>query len=192
MRADGQVLYCLALEYARHGDLSAFLARGGKGWSRSRRAARDRRHPRGARQAAPRPGAPSRPHAAERLRLRRPAPEARRLRHRPSAERSPRHHRAHDERADGAERHPRARRPEVAGARRRLSGGAAAGDADQGRRAGADPPARNPPARVQRSPEGDRLSLHRRAAEALRERRRDDRGAAHAARRRSRSACCGR
>ena len=27
-----QVLYCLSLEYARHGDLSAFLARTGKGW----------------------------------------------------------------------------------------------------------------------------------------------------------------
>jgi len=27
-----QVLYCLTLEYARHGDLSAFLARTGKGW----------------------------------------------------------------------------------------------------------------------------------------------------------------
>jgi serine/threonine protein kinase len=29
---DGQVLYCLALEYAKHGDLSAFLTRAGKGW----------------------------------------------------------------------------------------------------------------------------------------------------------------
>jgi len=27
------ILYCLALEYAPHGDLSAFLHRGGKGWS---------------------------------------------------------------------------------------------------------------------------------------------------------------
>jgi hypothetical protein len=33
IRANGQVLYCLTLEYARHGDLSAFLSRGGKGWS---------------------------------------------------------------------------------------------------------------------------------------------------------------
>jgi serine/threonine-protein kinase len=33
MRADGPVLYCLTLEYARHGDLSAFLARAAKGWS---------------------------------------------------------------------------------------------------------------------------------------------------------------
>ena len=33
MRADGRVLYYLALEYAEHGDLSAFLRRGGKGWS---------------------------------------------------------------------------------------------------------------------------------------------------------------
>ena len=29
---NGQVLYCLALEYARHGDLRAFLRRAGKGW----------------------------------------------------------------------------------------------------------------------------------------------------------------
>jgi len=33
MRGNGQILYCLALEYARHGDLSAFLNRGGKKWS---------------------------------------------------------------------------------------------------------------------------------------------------------------
>ena len=31
--AGGEVLYCLTLEYARFGDLSAFLSRGGKGWS---------------------------------------------------------------------------------------------------------------------------------------------------------------
>jgi len=33
MRADGRVLYCLTLEYARHGDLSAFLSRTPRGWS---------------------------------------------------------------------------------------------------------------------------------------------------------------
>src|SRR5437764_4510693 len=33
MRADGRILYCLTLEYARHGDLSAFLSHGGKGWT---------------------------------------------------------------------------------------------------------------------------------------------------------------
>jgi serine/threonine protein kinase len=33
LRADGRALYCLALEYARHGDLSAFLARTTTGWS---------------------------------------------------------------------------------------------------------------------------------------------------------------
>jgi serine/threonine-protein kinase len=33
MRPDGQVLYCLALEYARHGDLRAFLQRNAKGWT---------------------------------------------------------------------------------------------------------------------------------------------------------------
>src|SRR5436305_2270829 len=32
MRAHGGVVYCLTLEYARHGDLSAFLARTEKGW----------------------------------------------------------------------------------------------------------------------------------------------------------------
>jgi eukaryotic-like serine/threonine-protein kinase len=32
MRTDGKYLYCLALEYAPHGDLSTFLQRTGKGW----------------------------------------------------------------------------------------------------------------------------------------------------------------
>jgi len=32
MRPDGRVLYCLTLEYARHGDLSAFLSRSPRGW----------------------------------------------------------------------------------------------------------------------------------------------------------------
>ena len=32
MRADGRPLYCLTLEYARHGDLSSFLRRVGKPW----------------------------------------------------------------------------------------------------------------------------------------------------------------
>ena len=35
MRAEGRVLYCLALEYARHGDLRAYLHRRGKGWPES-------------------------------------------------------------------------------------------------------------------------------------------------------------
>ena len=35
IRADGRVLYCLTLEYARHGDLSAFLSRTTKGWTES-------------------------------------------------------------------------------------------------------------------------------------------------------------
>jgi serine/threonine-protein kinase len=33
MRQDGRVLYYLALEYACHGDLSAYLARDGRGWT---------------------------------------------------------------------------------------------------------------------------------------------------------------
>ena len=32
VRPDGRFLYCLALEYARHGDLRSFLHRNGKGW----------------------------------------------------------------------------------------------------------------------------------------------------------------
>ena len=32
MRLDGRVVYCLTLEYARYGDLSAFLSQSGKGW----------------------------------------------------------------------------------------------------------------------------------------------------------------
>jgi serine/threonine protein kinase len=32
VRSDGRLLYCLALEYARHGDLRAFLQRTGRGW----------------------------------------------------------------------------------------------------------------------------------------------------------------
>jgi len=32
-RPDGQVLYCLALEYATHGDLSAYLRKATRGWS---------------------------------------------------------------------------------------------------------------------------------------------------------------
>jgi serine/threonine protein kinase len=32
IREDGSVLYCLALEYAKHGDLRSYLQRTGKGW----------------------------------------------------------------------------------------------------------------------------------------------------------------
>lgn len=33
LQVDGRVFYCLTLEYAPHGDLGAFLARTGKGWT---------------------------------------------------------------------------------------------------------------------------------------------------------------
>src|SRR5262249_38662231 len=36
VRDDGRILYCLALEYARSGDLRAFLQRSGRGWPESR------------------------------------------------------------------------------------------------------------------------------------------------------------
>lgn len=36
VKADGRMLYCLALEYAPHGDLQAYLRRAGGGWSEAR------------------------------------------------------------------------------------------------------------------------------------------------------------
>jgi serine/threonine-protein kinase len=36
MRADGRILYCLALEYARHGDLRDYLRRDARGWTEKR------------------------------------------------------------------------------------------------------------------------------------------------------------
>ncbi len=99
MASDRAVLYCLALEYARHGDLSAFLRRDDRQWTE----AATRREIAGilevlgklhrGQTAAPRPD------AAQRLRLRQPPPQARRLRHRPAAERPARDHGPHDERA---------------------------------------------------------------------------------------------
>ena len=177
LRAGRPVLYCLALEYAPHGDLQAFLHRTGKGWPE--RTAR--REIAGIlevlRQAAPRPDAPPRPHPHERVRVRGPLPQARRLRDRPAAERRTGDHRAHAERPDRAQRDPGRRRSEVAGPRRRVPGRAAPGNAGQGRRARARLDRRDPPPALQRSPQGDRLPLPRRAAEALRERGRADRGA---------------
>ena len=84
---------------------------------RVHRAPRNCRHPAGARETASGPAAPPRPHAVERLRLRRPASEAWRLRHRPAAKRPARRDRAHAESPDGAERHLRRRGAQVAGTR---------------------------------------------------------------------------
>ena len=65
----GRILYGLAIEYARHGDLSAFLARHAKRWTE----AAVRREIAGVLrvlgQAPPRADAASRPHADERVRL---------------------------------------------------------------------------------------------------------------------------
>ncbi|HEY6866052.1 MAG TPA: protein kinase [Candidatus Eisenbacteria bacterium] len=36
MGAEGRILYCLALEYARHGDLRDYLHRNGRGWTEKR------------------------------------------------------------------------------------------------------------------------------------------------------------
>ena len=133
MRSSGHVLYCLALEYAPHGDLSAFLARHSKRWNEAavRREIAGILHVLGKLhrgQLLHRDLTP-----LERLRLRRPSPQARRLRHRPPAERSAWRHRAHAQPADGAQRHLRRRGAEVAGARRCVSGGAAPGNAREGR-----------------------------------------------------------
>ena len=136
---DGRVLYCLALEYARHGDLSAFLHRTGKGWPE----ASARREIAGILevlgklhrgQLLHRDLTPLNVFVCDGPRLKlgdfgivRQQSDRRGVTRR------------HAEPADRAQRHPRRRRPEVAGARRRLPGGAAAGHAGEGRRARADP-----------------------------------------------------
>ena len=133
-RRRARSLYCLALEYAQHGDLSAYLKHAGRrGGPRRARGARSPASSRSS-ESSTRPDAPPRPDADERVRLRGPPPQARGLRHRPPAERPPRRHRAHAEPAQGAERHPRRHRPQVAGARRRLPGGPAPRHAGEGRR----------------------------------------------------------
>ncbi len=103
------------------------------------------------------------------------------------AERPARHHRAHDEPV-------RAPSDILAGAAPKWQArddvyqvGQLLGMLVKGDARGAHPHRRGPPPALQRSPEGDRLPLHRRAAEALRERRRADRGAAAIRPRRSRS-----
>ena len=193
LRPDGRVLYCLALEYARHGDLRAFLHRTGKGWPEAVRAPRDRGHPRGARQAAPRPDAAPRPHADERVRVRGPPPEARATSgssgSRATAAGSPRDTMnpltAPSDILAGAA--PKWQARDDVYQVGQLLGMLVKGDARARIRT-----ARDPPAAVQRSPEGDRLPLHRRAAQALRERRRADRGAAQPAGPAARRARCGR
>jgi serine/threonine-protein kinase len=131
MEAGRSVSYCLAIEYAHHGDLSAFLRREGRAWRESSA----RREIAGILEVL------GKLHRGQLLHrdltpLNVFVCEGRHSSLATSAscasKRSPRHHRAHDEHADRAERVPRRRRAEMAGARRRVSGGAAAGDARQG------------------------------------------------------------
>ena len=175
---DGRLVYCLVLEYARHGDLRAYLRAERRRLARARRAPRDRGHPAGARPAAPRPGAAPRPHADERVRVRGAQPEARRLRPRAPAERQPR-----DARSTRSTRRWRRATSSTAAVPKwqarddvyqmgQLIGMLVKGDAR----------ARIRPHEIRqlactRPPEGDRLPLHRRAPQALRDRRRADRGA---------------
>ena len=177
MRADGQVLYYLALEYAPHGDLGAFLRKSETGFSEAfvRREIAGilevlRKLHRG--QTLHRDLTPMNLFVCEGPKLKLGDFGIAR-----QQSDTPRHHRPHHEPDDRAERPAGARGPQVAGARRRVSGGAVAGHADPRRRGGADPHRGRAQAQLQRSPEGDRPPLHRRAAQALRERRRDDRRA---------------
>ena len=132
MRADGQVLYYLALEYACHGDLSAHLAGGPQRGPKRRRGARSpassqvlgKLH-RG--QLLHRDLTPMNVFVCEGRRLKlgdfgivRQQSDRRGV----TAQ--------HDERVDGAERSARQQRAEVAGARRRVSGRPAARHAGQG------------------------------------------------------------
>ena len=79
--ADGSAMrYCLAMEYAEHGDLGAWLGRRGpqpERFVRREIAA----NPGRARHAASRPGAAPRSHAVQRVRVRERAAEAGRFRH---------------------------------------------------------------------------------------------------------------
>ena len=178
--AGPRLLYCLAIQYARHGDLSAFLKRTAKSWPERSRPAGDRRHPPGARPAASRPDAAPRPDAAERLRMRRTAAQARRLRHR-----APQNNR----RGVTARTLNASMVPSDMLATTRRSGARATTCIRWGScsrcssKATREPAsaARSAPAPAAATAQGNRLPLHRRAAEALRERGRADRGARRAA-----------
>ena len=133
------MLYCLALEYARHGDLSAFLSRAGKGWSET--AAR--------REIAGILEVLGKLHRGQMLHrdltpLNVFVCDGRRLKLgdfgivRQQSDRRGITARTMNALTAPSDILARAV-PEVAGARRCVSGGAAAGDAGQGRRAGADP-----------------------------------------------------
>ncbi len=131
---EGAITYCLALEYAKHGDLRAYLDRTGKGWP-ERTARREiagilevlgKLH-RG--QMLHRDLTPMNVFVCDGVCL-----EARRLRHREPSERPARHRRKHAEPVGRSERHPLGRGAQVADARRRLPGRPAAGDAREGKR----------------------------------------------------------
>ena len=171
MRADGTPLYCLALEYARQGDLSAFLQRTGRKWKETIA----RREIAGILQVLGqlhrgqllhRDLTPLNVFVCDDTRLKlgdfgivRQQNDKRGI-----TARTLNPLMAPSDIFAGAV-------AEVAGARRRVSGRAAAGDADQGRCERARPRAGSAQAALLRSPQGDHLSLHRRAPQALRERR---------------------
>ena len=182
VRPDGRLLYCLALEYARHGDLRAFLHRTGKGWP-ERTARREiagilqvlgKLH-RG--QVLHRDLTPMNVFVCEGRSLK--LGDFGLVRQQS------------DRRGTTADALNPLMAPSdiVAGAVPKWQSrddvyqvGQLLGMLVRGRRAGADPHRRDPPSPVQRPAEGDRPPLHRRAPQALRERRRADRGAAQAAR----------
>ena len=189
MHAGEPVLYCLALEYARHGDLSAFLQHDARRWSETlvRREIAGilevlgKLH-RG--QLLHRDLTPMNVFVCDNRRLKlgdfgivRQQSDRRGI----TAQ--------NDEHADGAERDP--------GRRRRRSGrratmctrsGSWSGMLVRGDAQSANPHLRRPEARLQRSSEGDRPPVHRRAAQAVRQRagadRRAPRATSPAARRR--------
>ena len=179
MRANGQVLYYLALEYACHGDLSAFLQRAARGWSE----ATARREIAGILQVLGklhrgqllhRDLTPMNVFVCDNRQLKlgdfgivrqqsdRRGITARTL----NASMAP------SDILAGARRPKWQARDDVYQVGQLLAM-LVKGDARDAHAA-----AGRPPAAVQRSAEGDRLPLHRRAAQALRERRRADRGAA--------------
>ena len=112
-----RVLYCLAIEYARHGDLERLAPARWQAAGREHGAPRDCRHPRSARQAPSRADAAPGSHAAEHLRLRgRQASSSATSGSSGSRATAAGSRRGTLERVDRSQRHSRRRRAEMAGA----------------------------------------------------------------------------
>ena len=179
VRPDGQILYCLALEYATGGDLSAFLFRNRKGWPETR----VRREIAGLLQVLGklhrgqmlhRDLTPLNVFVCEETRLK--LGDFGIVRHHREQERC---QHPHLQPLSGAEGDLLGRHPEVAGARRHLPDRPVVRDARERRRARTRAHQRGAALYLQRPPQGDHLPLHRAAQPPLPQRGRAGGGAQH-------------